>query len=115
MCSLLFKKKKTHRAKHLTQKETMSQIEALSQGETESYRLTEANGNKLAVVEFNAEYPWGGNKFILNTQSTVNAKLTVEREQMLVTDDVKEVASWLIKHRAKRRLNRRIISSDKAI
>lgn len=42
-----------YKAKRLTRREIISQIEALSSGESVSYPLAEVHGNNLAMVEFN--------------------------------------------------------------
>jgi len=98
---LLFwtKKKKTHKAKRLTQREIISQIEALSSGESVSYRLPKAYGNQVAMVEFNTEYPWRGSKYILSTQTMEDAKPTGEKELVLESDEAKDIATWLYQRR----------------
>lgn len=47
------KKRMAYKAKRLTRREIISQIEALSSGESVSYPLAEVHGNNLAMVEFN--------------------------------------------------------------
>ncbi len=95
------KKKKTHKAKRLTQREIISRIEALSSGESVSHRLTEAYGNKVAMVEFNTQYPWRGSKYILSTQTMEDAKPTGEKERVLESDDPRGIATWLYQRRGK--------------
>lgn len=101
---LLFwtKKKKTHKGKRLTQREIISQIEALSSGESVSYRLTEAYGHKVAMVEFNTEYPWRKDgKYLLNVQTLVDAKPTGEKELVLESDEARGIAIWLYQRRGR--------------
>ena len=101
---LLFwtKKKKAHKTKMLTQREITSHIEALSPGESVSYRLTEAYGGQVAVVEFNTEYPWRRDgKYLLNVQTLIDGKPTGGKEQVLESDEAKEIAAWLSERRGK--------------
>jgi len=109
MFSLFRIKKKTNQAKRLTQKDIISQIEEIRPGETASYRLTGASGNNLATVEFNTGYPWSGRKYILSTRPTATTGWAWERDQVLTTNEAREIATWLIEHRVKRRLQRRMV------
>jgi len=63
----------------LTQREIMTNIKQLGQGETLSYRLPEAFGGQLAIVEFNTMYPWKGRKYILSAQTRLKVRLTRKR------------------------------------
>jgi hypothetical protein len=95
------KKKKEHKAKRLTQREIISQIEALSSGESVSYRLPKAYDIEVAKVEFNMDYPWRGSKYILSTQTVEDAKPTGEKERLLESDEAKDIAAWLSQRRGK--------------
>ena len=106
-------KKKTNRAKRLTQKEIVSQIDALIPGETASYRLKECNGSSFATVEYSTGYPWTGKKYLLITRTTTDSSWTVRGEQVLTTDEAREIANWLTEHRARRRLHMRTILPHK--
>ena len=100
---MLWRKKKTaHRPKKLTQREIISHIEQLSQGESVSYRLPESYGGQVAMVEFNTEYPWRRDgKYLLNVQTLVDGKPTGRKEQALESDEAKEIAAWLSERRGK--------------
>ncbi len=88
-----------HKAKRLTQKEIISQIEQLSPSESLSYRLPQVNGGQLAVVEFSTEYPWRGSKYALSTQALVGGRSVGERERVLNSDEAREIAVWLLERR----------------
>ena len=96
------KKKTAHRPKKLTQREIISHIEQLSQGESVSYRLPESYGGQVAMVEFNTEYPWRRDgKYLLNVQTLVDGKPTGGKEQVLESDEAKKIAAWLSERRGK--------------
>ena len=96
------KKKTAHRQKKLTQREIISHIEQLSPGESVSYRLPKSYGGQVAVVEFNTEYPWRRDgKYLLNVQTLVDGKPTGEKEQVLESDEAKDIAAWLSERRVK--------------
>ena len=113
MYALFFGKKKASRVKRLTQKDITSQIEEITPGETASYRLNEVDGVNLATVEFNTAYPWSGRKYILSTRPVADTRRTGKREQVLATDEAREIADWLMKHKVKRRLYRRMVLPNK--
>ena len=95
-------KKTAHRPKKLTQREIISHIEQLSQGESVSYRLPESYGGQVAVVEFNTEYPWRRDgKYLLSRQTLVDGKPTGGKEQVLESDEAKDIAAWLSERRGK--------------
>jgi hypothetical protein len=95
------KKKETtsRKTKKLTQREIMTNIEQLGQGEALSYRLPEAYGGQLAVVEFNTMYPWRGHKYILSTQTMVEGKADWEKTLVLESDEAKDIAAWVSRRR----------------
>ena len=96
------KKKTARRAKKLTQREIISHIEHLSAGESVSYRLPESYGGQVAMVEFNIEYPWRRDgKYLLNVQTFVDGKPTGGKAQVLISDEAKEIATWLAERRGK--------------
>jgi hypothetical protein len=100
---MFWRKKKTtpHKTKKLTQKEIMSHIEQLSSGESVEYRLPAVYSGQVAVVEFNTEHPWRGRKYELSLQTSVDSKLKGEKELVLESDEVKDVATWLSKQKVK--------------
>ena len=96
------KKKTAHRPKKLTQREIISHIEQLSQGESVSYRLPESYGGQVAMVEFNTEYPWRRDgKYLLSMQTLVDGKPTGGKEQVLESDEAKDIVAWLAERRGK--------------
>ena len=95
------KKPALHKAKKLTQREIISHIEQLSSGESVSYRLPEVYGGRVAVVEFNGEYPWRGRKYELSLQTPVDSKLAGGKERVLESDEAKDIAAWLSKQKGK--------------
>ena len=95
------KKKTAHRPKKLTQREIISHIEQLSSGESVSYRLPEVYGGQVAVVEFNTEYPWRGNKYVLSTQMLEDGKPVGEKEKVLESNEAKDIAVWLSERRGR--------------
>lgn len=98
----LIKKKTARRPKKLTQKEIISHIEQLSAGESVSYRLPESYGGQVAVVVFNTEYPWRRDgKYLLSVRTLVDGKPMGKKEQVLVSDEAKEMAAWLSERRGK--------------
>ena len=109
MHTLFIRKNKTNQVRRLTKKDITSQIEEITPGNTANYRLAETCGNNLATVEFNTGYPWSGRKYILSTRPAADTRWTGEREQILATDEAREIADWLMKHRVKRRLYRRMV------
>lgn len=114
MCRLFRgKKNKTNRSERLTQKEIVSQIDALIPGETASYRLKEGNGSSFATVEYSTGYPWTGKKYLLSTRTTTESDWTVRGEQVHTTYEAREIAHWLIEHKARRRLHMRTIPPNK--
>jgi hypothetical protein len=76
---MAMKKTERHKGKRLTQKEIMSHIKQLRQGEALNYSLPDAYGGQLAVVEFNTMYPWRGSKYTLSTQTLVDGKPSGEK------------------------------------
>ena len=113
MHALFFRKKKAIRVRRLTQKDIASQIEEIAPGESASYRLNEADDANLATVEFSAGYPWTSRKYILSTRPAVSTGWTGKTDQVLATDEVREIARWLIEHRVKRRPIRRTVLPNK--
>ena len=95
------KKAKSHKAKKLTQREIITSIEQVGQGEALSYRLPEAYGSQLAVVEFNTMHPWRGHKYILSTQALVEGKPDGEKTLILESDEVKDIVAWLSERRGR--------------
>jgi hypothetical protein len=95
------KKKETtsRKTKKLTQREIMTNIEQLEQGEALSYRLPEAYGVQLAEVEFNTLYPWRGHKYILSTQALVGDTPDGEKTLVLESDEAKDIAVWVSRRR----------------
>jgi hypothetical protein len=89
----------SRKAKRLTQREIMTNIEQLAQGDSISYRLPEAYGAQLAVVEFNTTYPWRGGKYILSTQKLVEDNPNRERALVLESNEAKDIAAWVSRHR----------------
>lgn len=96
-------KKKTalHKAKKPTQREIISHIEQLSSGESVIYRLPEVYGGRVAVVEFNGEYPWRGRKYELSLQTLSDSKVEGGGERVLESDEAKDIAAWLSKQKGK--------------
>ena len=79
----------------------MGHIEQLLAGESVSYQLAEGYGGQVAVVKFNTEYPWRGSKYKLSIQTLVDGKPAGEKEQVLQSDKVKDLAAWLSERRGK--------------
>ncbi len=89
------------KAKRLTQREIISHIETLSSGESLGYRLPQSYGGQVAVVEFNYGYPWRGSKYGLSTQPLADGKPVREKERVLESNEVKDIAAWLSQRRGR--------------
>ena len=100
------RKPKVESAK-LSRREIMINIEQMGQGEALSYRLPEAYGSQLAVVEFNTMYPWRGSRYILSTQTLVEGKPEGQKTLVLESDEVKDIAAWVSRHRGRPTLQTR--------
>ena len=98
---MFWRKKKTapKKAKKLTQREIISQIEQLSAGESVSYQLPEVYGGQIAAVEFNTSYPWRGSKYGLSIQTLVDGKPAGEKERVSESNEARDIAAWVSRHR----------------
>jgi len=85
------------KAKKLSPKEIIiDRIEQLAAGETVSYRLAEARGGGLAVVELNPQYPEKGKKYFLSLEKIVDGKPAGTRSRLWDSNKPKELAGWII-------------------
>jgi hypothetical protein len=94
-------KKVAHKAKRLSLREIISQIEELCPGDSVNYRLSVSQGGQVAVVLFNSGYPWRTGKYILSIQTREDGIPAGEKENVLKSDEAEDIASWLSRRHVK--------------
>jgi len=73
-----------------------SKVEQLGPEEGVSYRLAEAYGGGLAVVELNPQYPEKGKKYFLSLEKIVDGKPEGKRSRLWNSNKPIELAHWIL-------------------